>query len=395
MKAGDFLYSPACTDEDSTRSVIVPKRVILPQREASGEAGAQLFSGHATARIPDAVAVDSALCRLLGYLAGDGHATRSGGAQVMLFLGADQKAEWVDDALSCMRASFGVEGIALPHKTKRMVTVKWGGSALAWAFRSWLYTANDKKRLPQWAMRLSRPLTEEVLKGLWRTDGSVYHETRRSGGRIASVVSASPYLIGQTRTLLARLGYRTKIKRRAHANGAESFYLQFSAADTFLDYVREKRNGNSSTFTRHVDDGQEALVVRVVERVPYSGLVYSLEVDEDHSYEVGGFSVHNCVSGSEAIAAGCWPVARLDDALAEVYAGYVQPIPSAICDDAWRARFADAIIHALKADVNPYAARSAEFCRLFTWEAAGRALERACQLPVTRPDVPEGRWQAM
>ena len=73
----------------------------------------------------------------------------------------------------------------------------------------------------------------------------------------------------------------------------------------------------------------------------------------------------------------------------------MQWVPSPVCDDAWRQRFADAIVHVLRADVNPYATRSTEFCSLFTWEAAGRALERACQLPVTRPDVTEGRSQGM
>ena len=101
------------------------------------------------------------------------------------------------------------------------------------------------------------------------------------------------------------------------------------------------------------------------------------------------------VAVSEGIAAGCWPIVRPDDAFREVYDGFVQWVPSAICDDAWRDRFVDAIIHALRADVNPYEARSKEFCRLFTWEVAGRALERACQLPVTRPDQEFGRYQGM
>lgn len=102
------------------------------------------------------------------------------------------------------------------------------------------------------------------------------------------------------------------------------------------------------------------------------------------------------VAVSEGIAAGCWPIVRPDDAFREVYDGFVQWVESPICDDAWRQRFADAIIYALRdAEVNPYAARSAEFCRIFSWEAAGRALERACQVPVTRPDVEAGRYQGM
>lgn len=101
------------------------------------------------------------------------------------------------------------------------------------------------------------------------------------------------------------------------------------------------------------------------------------------------------VSMGEAISSGTWPIARSDDALHEVYDGYVQWVDSPIPDDAWRGRFSDAIIHALRADVNPYGARAAEFARSFTWEAAARNLERACKAAPKRPDHPLGFSQGM
>lgn len=101
------------------------------------------------------------------------------------------------------------------------------------------------------------------------------------------------------------------------------------------------------------------------------------------------------VAVSEGIAAGCWTIVRPDDAFREVYDGFVQWVEAPICDATWRARFADAVIGALQSDENPYARRREEFTRLFTWEAAGRALERACQIAVNRPDVEMGRYQGM
>mgnify|MGYP001587663528 FL=1 len=101
------------------------------------------------------------------------------------------------------------------------------------------------------------------------------------------------------------------------------------------------------------------------------------------------------VAMAEAIACGSWPIARPDDALLEVYGPYAQWIPAGVCDDAWRTRFADAVIHALKADVNPYEAKAADFVRGFTWEQSARNLERACSMQLKRPDVLEGIYAGM
>lgn len=101
------------------------------------------------------------------------------------------------------------------------------------------------------------------------------------------------------------------------------------------------------------------------------------------------------VSVSEGIAAGCWCIVRPEDAFREVYDGYVQWVPTDVVDDVWRGRFADAVIHALKSDVNPYESRAADFARSFTWEQASRALERACKAAPKRPDHVEGFGQGM
>mgnify|MGYP001600423399 FL=1 len=102
-----------------------------------------------------------------------------------------------------------------------------------------------------------------------------------------------------------------------------------------------------------------------------------------------------CVSASEAIVAGCWPIVRPDDALREVYDGYVQWVPSMVCDDAWRGRFCGAIIAALRATANPYAAKATQFATNFTWPLAAKQLERACQAAITRVDWGDGPWQGM
>ena len=101
------------------------------------------------------------------------------------------------------------------------------------------------------------------------------------------------------------------------------------------------------------------------------------------------------VSCAEAIAAGCYCISRPDDALREVYDGCVEWVESPLCDDAWRQRFARAVVQALLQMVNPHAQAQAQFAAAFTWEVAALQLERACQLASTRLTSPSGIYQGM
>lgn len=82
----------------------------------------------------------------------------------------------------------------------------------------------------------------------------------------------------------------------------------------------------------------------------------------------------------EGLAAGCYVIARPDDALPELFGDAIQWIPSAICDEAFRARFATAVVDALQASVNPYAEMASRVVSKFTWERAAEAMEAALQV---------------
>lgn len=68
-----------------------------------------------------------------------------------------------------------------------------------------------------------------------------------------------------------------------------------------------------------------------IERIPYSGPVHNLEVENDHSYVVGGVAVHNCL---------CYKTAVLmkDDAFVDKLKGWMeqgQPWPAMDDYAAW------------------------------------------------------------
>lgn len=84
-----------------------------------------------------------------------------------------------------------------------------------------------------------------------------------------------------------------------------------------------------------------------------------------------------CAAMGEAISAGCYLVVRPADALEEVYGDAPQWVRSAVCDQAWRDRFAGEIIAGLRSDSVPNHEARDEVIRIYTWDNASKQLENA------------------
>lgn len=83
---------------------------------------------------------------------------------------------------------------------------------------------------------------------------------------------------------------------------------------------------------------------------------------------------------ARALAAGMWVVSRPEDAFPELYQDAVQWIDGGIVDDAWRARFRDALVEALLSESNPYEKAARHVLTDLTWERSARQIERAATL---------------
>ena len=388
-RLGMYLYSPSGKSADSVSpSITVPKREITEHRQACGLQMAAAM-GKTVNELPDALSVMPELCRLLGYFAANGNASTNRGRSAGAFSVAcrgDRRHD-ADDIVGLFKTVLSEETTIRddrPHKNR--LVVHGGGSAACYALRRWTYAEDCQRCLPPWVATLPMPLADELLRGLWRADGSVYFV--QGGARVASYTSRSPLLIGQVRALVARLGIRTKIGERRHRNGTHSYQIQFSIAGEFLDWARVGRDERHDYgyFVRATTDGQQALRLRDVTTRQYDGDVFSIAVEEDESYLVGNFIVHNCVSICDALCAGALPLVRPVDALSALWDGAVRWLPldtaSGALEDAiveettrglttWSAEPRDPTLDAMRA-------RAAEY----TWARAGREMHDAILLAV-------------
>lgn len=241
------------------------------------------------------VDVTPELMRLVGYYLSEGHATRN----VVCFSLNPQESHYADDIESLIEGCFGVS------TSKRSVArgglyVRVASRGLSRFFVSQFGTGCDRKLLPPWVMVLPREKQMELLRGLYRGDGSVSAEHQ------STLALANPRLVYQVWQILTRFGARMSLSR--HGSRTTSFggvsrpQAVVRWADDCSHEYREINDKSKHPFRQEwvggsrqwFAEGGEECVAAKWREVPYTGMVHDLEVEEDHSFVVEGVVSSNC-----------------------------------------------------------------------------------------------------
>lgn len=162
------------------------------------------------------------------------------------------------------------------------------------------------KKLPQWLMELPPGKQAHFLKGYVLGDGCVVTAESKAGEGVA-VITTSPNLAGQTKTLLARQGIASAVKSRPPNSAPNNRWGIYSKHDSWrvsvtgsgvprlskilnADLGKVKHYSNYSF--RHGD--YVAHRILSVEDEHYKGDVCNFSVEEDESYVTLAGAVHNC-----------------------------------------------------------------------------------------------------
>lgn len=130
-----------------------------------------------------------------------------------------------------------------------------------------------------------------VLIGAWLGDGHF--------GTSASFTTVSEQLAYGMKSLLSALGFYGAMQRnkprKDFADPEWAITVSGRQLSAFLAlFDKTDRTKRLSQRTMEVEDGWW-VPIREIERDAYTGTVYNLEVDEDHSYCTEGFASHNCI----------------------------------------------------------------------------------------------------
>jgi Fe-S cluster assembly protein SufB len=144
------------------------------------------------------------------------------------------------------------------------------------------------KRLSEAIMRLPAEALRPLIDAYFAGDGNICW---KGNSEMHRIITASETLARQIQMLLARLGIYASIEHRA---GSEDT-IQGRRIRRRPQYVVVWTNCRRMGEVR--DAGDYFLVpIKQIERVPYNGFVFNLDVEEPHSYLVRGFATHNCTA---------------------------------------------------------------------------------------------------
>lgn len=172
---------------------------------------------------------------------------------------------------------------------------------------SGVYRASSKA-IPSWVFNTPIEYQESFLKGYWLGDGSFTFQPPRH--MIVACSTVSETLFWQLRTLMLQMGILTSIykaKKRTHILGRKvnshtpcllyvrDYYCQsklskiigVNVAETV---VRQKHNRLAKIYPDYI-----AIPIKHITKKEYSGLVWNLEIEDNHTYNVQNVAVHNCV----------------------------------------------------------------------------------------------------
>lgn len=155
-------------------------------------------------------------------------------------------------------------------------------TSLSQWFPMWLGRGCENKHIPEELMALPPEKTRALVQGIYDGDGSK---------RENEITQTSEVLALQIAELLHRIGEQPLIRQfhqRALTPKGNQRKLAYTVNWAEATITRTNRKG------RWAFQDKVLSQVRDVEKVPYTGPVYNLEVEGNHTYVVQGVVTHNC-----------------------------------------------------------------------------------------------------
>lgn len=268
IEKGDFLVYPILQEEEDVGYIFLKDFVDIPKSFRSK------WKVHKMEKIP----INEDFLRLCGYYISEGSLHRRG---VQFTFNFDED-ELVDDLFRIVKSIFNIKPKIYPRKENNTKTVIVGSVILRDLFKKLFGGGADKKKLPEWMLKLPENKLKAFLNAYWDRDGNRRHD-------FDSCITVSKELVFQIRDILLRLG---KIPSITYTKGGFSKICgrRVKIRDKYQLVVRHVKTKSRG----FIKNGFLFLPVVEVKRHPYSGKVYNLEVEEDNTYVTMGHTVHNC-----------------------------------------------------------------------------------------------------
>lgn len=243
--------------------------------------------------LPDEIKVDSPFLRLVGYYLAEGHLRTEKSKGTLEFIFGSKEKEYVEDIEWIMEATFGLQHSSIITRNNS-TTIIYYSARLARFFEKLFGRGAENKHLPHWMLNLPFEKQQQILCGLWRGDGYINSET-------AKFVTISKQLAVQTKLLLLRqkiiFSFLTVREQGIHKENYCIYVKEDSSLKKLSDIMGIRINlpkRKKSPYKSWYGDRFYYVPIRRIEKIPYRGEVYNLEVESDHSFVTDSAILHNC-----------------------------------------------------------------------------------------------------
>jgi len=283
----------------------------------------QKRTNHVSNPIRNRVEVTPEFLRLLGYYVAEGS---SAGLQIRFNFG-ENDAELITDAkntIQKLNLSYTLYG-----ETHHCVPLVINSVILKKVFENWFGVGAKNKRLPRWLFELPPAKLWSFIKGIWLGDGC---KRKGNGYDYFEYSTASKTLALQLWLILLKAGIIAQFTKKIQGPKAFGYgnpiyrltitgrYVQIMA-DAFgitLSGRKRVKTWQMGFFYK----GYTYLPIRKIEKKPFKGTVYNLEVDKSTSFLCEGLIVHNSepfgLCAVEGMSCGTPVLALNDGAIPEV-----------------------------------------------------------------------------
>jgi hypothetical protein len=227
------------------------------------------------------IPLDYRLARLLGLYIAEGSVNEKQMSCVEFSFGDEPLL--VYETIKLMKELFGVNaGVIASEAACRVL---FSGRILANFFSSLCGMGAQNKRIPLDFLYGRLDLLKELVDYYFKGDGC------RIGNEVTAS-TASRQLAFDLRMALLRLGFKPRVQKIKRKEGQGwDYVISYSLTNVGTQHA------NKSWFVgvkRKDGLSHYAVIIKKVEREPYTGEVYNLQIEDDETYTTKWFAVHNC-----------------------------------------------------------------------------------------------------
>lgn len=252
--------------------------------------------------IPYSIKLDKKLAKLLGYYCAEGcvskYINRPNSYQLIFCFGHQEK-NYVSEVKNLIKEIFKIEPKATRQRTITRINV--GKTSLALFFKILCGSGAKNKKVPEILNQATKDMVKSFLDGFIAGDGSI-QKRELTVGTISKTLALGIYWLwlkmGFLPSFYKWIPSSTTIIEKRKVKQSPYYYVKLIAQKFrkgFLknnDLIISPKSPKSSRFKE--SDLYYFVPIFKISKKDYSGYVYNIEVEEDHSYLANFISVGNC-----------------------------------------------------------------------------------------------------